>query len=252
MGWGWPLLAAVTVSGAALLGSGAILLLGARAQKATAWLLSFAIGALLGVATLGLLPEALASQPPERVMSLFLGGIFGFIALERALRWRHLHGEHQHRDAEHALARPTAPLLLWGDALHNLVDGLVLGISFQVSPEVGLLSTAAVFAHEVPQELGDFAVLLESGMARGRAFWLNYLSAAAVIPGALVSYAGGSRFTPLIGWLLPVAAGSFVYIALANLVPSLHHRRGRAVGVLQLLLILVGIWVVRLLGSLEG
>lgn len=252
MSWIWPVVAGLAASIAAVLGSAAILALGGRAERASTWLLPFAIGTLLGAATLGLLPEALDHAPVDRAMPLLLAGMVAFILFERALRWRHPHEPHPGEVHRHAHAgRATAVVLLWGDALHNFVDGLVLGVSFGVSTEVGIATSIAVFAHEVPQEIGDFAVLLESGMPRRRAFLLNYLSASAVLPGAALSFAWSSASERMIGWLLPMAAGGFIYIALADLVPTLHHRRGVGTGVAQLALVLAGIGVVWALSGLR-
>lgn len=242
MAWWWPLLGGFAASTAALAGSGLILVLGRRAERAASWLYAYAIGTLLGTAVLGLLPEALEQAPPGRVSWLFLAGILGFIFFERALRWRHPH--HHGQEQMHSA---TALTLLWGDALHNFIDGLVLGVSFQLGPELGAAAVVAVFTHEVPQELGDFAVLLESGMSKWRAVGLNYLSALTSIPGALLAYAGAGQ-GELLGWLLPLAAGSFVYIALADLVPALHHRQGARAGVLQLSLVLLGVATISAVG----
>jgi zinc and cadmium transporter len=250
----FPIAAAIGVSVAALIGSGVILLLGKRGERAEIWLLSYAIGTLLGAATLGLLPEAIEHASVEAVMPLLLGGIIAFIIIERVIRWRHTHEGHDH--VEHhgsgEIDRATGIVLLWGDGIHNFVDGLVIGVTFRVSPELGVLSTLAIFAHEVPQEIGDFAVLLRSGMSKLRAVILNYLSAAAVIPGAILAFFWTGASTGTIGLLLPIAAGSFIYIALSDLVPSLHHRRGRWAGTLQIVLILIGVATMVLLRGLHG
>lgn len=246
--WLWPLAAAVGVSSSALLGSGLLLLLGRRAERTAGWLLAFAVGSLLGAALLLLLPEALEHVPPGRALPVLLAGIVGFILFEKVLRWRHPHhlheGEHTH------VERVTGVMLLWGDALHNLVDGLVLGVAFHAGPEVGLATSMAIFTHEVPQELADFAILLGTGMARTRALLLNFLSALAVVPGALLSFAWAGAAQGAAGWLLPLAAGGFLYIALANLVPALHHRQGTGVGLLQMALLLLGIAAIWGLGLL--
>jgi zinc and cadmium transporter len=244
----WPILAALVVSGAAIIGSTAILLLGARAERAAVWILSFAIGTLAGGAALHLLPEALHVRPIREVMQLFLAGIVLFIALERAIRWRHTH-LHEEVEEPHHHEKATAEVLLWGDALHNFTDGIVLGVTFSVSPQLGLIATIAIFAHEVPQEIGDFAVLLGSGMPRRRALVLNYLSAVTVVPGALAAWLWSSSFRFAIGWLLPIAAGGFLYIALADLVPSLHHRRGAWAGLAQIALIVAGAAVIYFAGE---
>lgn len=242
----WPILAALVVSVAAIIGSTAILLLGTRAERASVWILSFAIGTLTGGAALHLLPEALRTRAEEEVMLLFIAGMVLFIAVERTVRWRHthIHGEEERHHQE-----VTAEVLLWGDAIHNFTDGIVLGVTFSASPQLGIVATIAVFAHEVPQEIGDFAVLLGSGMPRRRALMLNYLSAATVIPGAAAAWLWSSAFRSAIGWLLPVAAGGFVYIALADLVPSLHHQRGGWAAVIQLTLIVLGVATIYLAGE---
>lgn len=244
----WALLAAFVASSAALIGSMLLLVFGDRAQRTGVWLLAYAIGTLLGAATLGMLPEALETAPPTQTMWLFLWGMLGFVALERALRWRHPHEPHADRAHHPEMEAATATMILWGDALHNFVDGLVLGISFGVSMEVGIAASIAVFAHEVPQEIGDMAILLGSGMPKRRALVLNYLSASTVIPGAVVAFIWASESASVIPWLLPAAAGGFVYIALANLVPALHHRRGPAASLAQLLLIGIGVWTIWAIG----
>jgi zinc and cadmium transporter len=228
----WPVLAALIVSAAAIIGSTAILLLGNRAERAAVWVLSFAIGTLTAGAALHLLPEAIHTRPIEDVMLLFIGGIVLFIAAERAIRWRHTH-LHEKEEERH----------------HDRVC-IVLGVTFSASPQLGLIATIAVFAHEVPQEIGDFAVLLGSGMPRHRAVLLNYLSAITVVPGAIAAWLWSSAFRHAIGWLLPIAAGGFIYIALADLVPSLHHRRGRWAAVTQIVLIVVGVATIYFTGEL--
>jgi zinc and cadmium transporter len=245
--WIWCVAAGLVASTAALVGSAAILLAGERAERAAIWLLSFAVGTLLGAGTLGLLPEALEHVSIDRAMPLFLAGMVLFISIERVLRWRHPHQPHPGHPGHPPVERATAAMLLWGDAVHNFIDGLVLGVSFGVGVEVGIAASIAILAHEVPQEIGDFAVLVGSGMPRKRAVALNYLSGLTVVPGALVSFAWSSASHAMIGWLLPLAAGGFVYIALADLVPALHHRRGTGAGFAQVLLVLLGvgaIWAV--------
>ena len=249
MTWIWPVLSGIVASSAALIGAALILLLGERARRAAIWLLAYAIGTLLGAATLGMIPEALETAPVGRTMWLFLIGMLGFVALERALRWRHPHEPHADRAHHPEMEPATAMMILWGDALHNFIDGLVLGVSFGVSTEVGLAASIAIFAHEVPQEIGDFAILIGAGMPKRRAIALNYLAAVTVIPGALVAFIWASTTAGVIPWLLPLAAGGFVYIALANLVPALHHRRGAGAGIMQMALIGFGVWTIWVIGG---
>jgi zinc and cadmium transporter len=243
----WPILAALVVSAAAIVGSTSILLLGSRAERAAVWVLSFAIGTLIAGSALHLLPEALEIAATDQVMLLFLGGIILFIAIERAVRWRHTH-VHEGEEVHHHEA--TAEVLLWGDALHNFTDGIVLGVTFSVSTELGVIASIAIFAHEVPQEIGDFAVLIGTGMPRRRALALNYLSAITVVPGAIAAWVWSGWFSAAISWLLPIAAGGFMYIALADLVPSLHHRRGAWAGIAQIALVIAGVAVIYLTGQM--
>jgi zinc and cadmium transporter len=248
MPWLWPVLAALLASTAALAGSALILALGRRAERAAVWLLAYAVGTLLGAAFLGLVPEALERAPPGRTMALLLAGILGFVALERALRWRRPHEHRAGEDHSPAVERVTATMILWGDALHNLVDGVVMGAAFAAGPAIGLSTALAVFAHEVPQEIGDFAILLGSGMERRRAVWLNWLSGLATVPGALAAWAWSSEVAGAAGWLLPIAAGGFTYIALADLVPALHARRGAGAALAQTALVLAGVGTIWALG----
>jgi zinc and cadmium transporter len=245
-----PMLAGLLASTAALFGSILILSMRDRAERLAQWLVSFAIGTLLGAAILSLLPEALAHAAPEHVAWLFLAGIVAFIAFERVLRWRHPHHHDPGETHRPRLERETGAMILWGDAIHNFTDGLVLGVSFQVGWEAGLAAAIAIFAHEVPQEIGDFAILLDTGMPRVRALLLNYLSALTVIPGAGIAFVWSGVSVEAMGWLLPLAAGGFVYIALADLIPALQHHRGITSAAIQLGLIMVGIAVIAALGAM--
>lgn len=242
------ILSAFAVSLTALIGSTALLMLGERAERAAVWIVAFAVGTLCGAATLHVLPEALERASAERVMLLFLAGMLFFIAVERLIRWRHTHAQSHER--EHL--EPTAQLILWGDGLHNLIDGIVIGVAFSASPQLGTVTFLAVFAHEVPQEIGDFAVLLSSGMERKRALALNYVAAFTVVPGAVAGAIWGAGLGEAVHTLLPLAAGGFVYIALADLVPAMHHRRGLPGAILQIGLVVLGAGTIRWVSSLFG
>jgi zinc and cadmium transporter len=249
MSWLWPLLAGFCSSLATLLGSGLLLTLGKRAEAASTWLLSFAIGTLLGTATLDLLPAGMLHAKVPEAMALFLAGMVAFIAFERVIRWRHPHEPSHGRAHAIRVDRETARLVLWGDTLHNFVDGMVLGAAFSSSLATGLSATLAVVAHELPQEIGDFAVLLSSGLSKRRALLLNYLVALTVIPGIALTLVFAEASAGLRSWLLPPAAGTFIYIALADLVPALHHRRGAAAAAAQLALLLAGIGIIALVSE---
>jgi zinc and cadmium transporter len=249
MGLLWAIAAALLASAAAAVGAGLILALGARAERAAVWLLAFAAGTLLGSAALGLLPEALERAPADRTLALFLAGVVAFFAFERLLRARAPHAHRAGESHRPEVEPATAAMILWGDGLHNLVDGFVLGVAVRVGPEVALPAAFAVFAHEVPQEVGDFAVLLGAGMRRGRAFLLNGLSALATVPGAIAGWGWSGASSDLTSWLLPLAAGGFVYIALAGLVPALQRRSGPVAGAVHVVLLVAGIAAVSWLGG---
>lgn len=219
------------------IGGAALLLLFPRAIRQTLVpaLVSFAAGVLLGAAFLGMIPKAIASDPGAPILASVLAGLVLFFVLEKLVLWRHCH------DADCPVHGQAAPLILFGDALHNFVDGVVIAAAFLVSVPLGITTALAVIAHEVPQEVGDFAILLDSGYSRTRALWLNTLSSTATLPGALVGYFWLAQMNQAIPYILALSAASFIYIALADLVPSLHQRTSRANALWQLALLLAGI-----------
>ena len=198
------------------------------------WLVSYAVGTLLGVALLALLPEALAGDAPAaRVFESLLGGILLFFVLEKLVLWRHCHTN----DCEvHGTA---ASLVLIGDAFHNFVDGAMIGAAVLTSLPLGVSTAIAVATHEVPQEVGDFAVLLHAGYSRRRALLLNVLSGVSALARRRARGAargrGRQRCKP---YLLCIAAASFLYIAMSDLIPDLHS--GRIAGSAFRQLVLVG------------
>ena len=209
-------------------------------------LLAFAVGTLLGAAFLGLLPEATEGIGPRSAMALALLGVLLFFFLEKTLLWRHCHDP---ACPTHAAA---GYLILVGDGLHNLVDGLVIGAAFVVDLRLGVMTGVAVLAHEVPQEVGDFALLLEAGLSPRRALVYNLLSAATIFPGVVVGNLLAGRVDVAAGAALALAAGGFLYVALADLVPVLHARLDRAAIRHQLLPLLIGvalIWAAGRLGA---
>ena len=198
-------------------------------------LLSYATGTLLGAAFLGMIPTALRQATPTQVSATVLGGLVMFFVLEKLFVWRHCHDE---ECPEHSAA---APMILFGDAFHNLLDGVAIAAAFLTSVPLGVATSLAVIAHEVPQEVGDFAILLHSGYGRGRAFAYNLLSSSATLPGALFGYLfldAARRLTP---FFLAVSAASFIYVAMADLVPHLHRQPGLRSMAAQSVLLLAGI-----------
>jgi zinc and cadmium transporter len=204
-------------------------------------LVGYAAGVLLGAAFLGMIPTALARSEGAAILPTVLAGLVLFFLLEKLVLWRHCHDG---RCEAHGRA---APLILIGDAFHNFVDGVVIAAAFLVSIPLGIGTSLAVIAHEVPQEVGDFAILLDAGYGRAKAFWLNLLSAAATLPGALVSYFWLAQVGEAIPFILALSAASFIYIALADLIPALHRRMAAVDSMLQLALLLAGIGTIALM-----
>jgi zinc and cadmium transporter len=210
-----------------------------RLSRLVAVLVSFSTGTLLGAAFLGMLPHAAGSMGFAKTSRTVLIGIVAFYVLERLLVWRHCH------QTDCDVHASSGPLLIIGDAFHNFVDGIVIAGAFLQSLSLGLATAISVFAHEMPQELGDFVVLLQSGYSRGRALALNVLSSLAAILGAVFGYFLFSVARSTIPYLLAFSAASFVYIALADLVPVQRKRTRFAALILELALVLIGIVIVR-------
>jgi zinc and cadmium transporter len=199
------------------------------------WLVSYAVGALLGVALLALLPEALASLDPTRMFGILLAGILTFFILEKLVLWRHCHTH----DCE--VHGTTASIILIGDAFHNFIDGAVIATAVLTSVPLGLNTAIAVTAHEIPQEVGDFAILLANGYSRSKALVLNALSGAAGVAGAILAYVAVEQIPRIQPYLLTFAAASFLYVAMSDLIPDLHRGRIDAKAFRQVLLIVAGV-----------
>jgi zinc and cadmium transporter len=199
--------------------------------------ISVAVGALLGDAIIHLIPEALENSTNKLLTSiLIITGVIFFFILEKVLHWHH-HGE----DKDDNYIHPVGQLVLFSDGVHNFMDGIIIGASFLVSIPVGLATTVAVILHEIPQEIGDFAVLLHSGYSKKRALWLNFLSAITALAGAAVLFAARGVAQISSTWLLPIAAGGFIYIAVADLIPELHKTTEAKNSVAQIAAVLVGV-----------
>ena len=185
-------------------------------------LVSFSVGVLLAAAFLNILPEAAQRLPFYEVGATVLAGILLFFALEKTALWRH---DHTHRGAT-GMSLPTGLMIVVGDGLHNFVDGVLIAAAFLQDPALGVATTTAVIAHEIPQEVGDFMVLLAAGYSRQRALLLNAVSGSAAVAGGLVGYVVLQGVQGAIPYLLALAAASFIYIAVADLVPALQiHRK---------------------------
>jgi zinc and cadmium transporter len=204
------------------------------------WLISYATGTLLGAAFLGMIPAGLSRAPAAKLMATVLAGIVLFFVLEKLVLWRHCH------DSECEIHGRAGPLILIGDAFHNFVDGVVIAAAFLSSIPLGIAASFAVIAHEIPQEIGDFAILLDNGYGRMKAFVLNTLSAAATLPGAVVAYFWLGETRGAVPYILAISAASFIYIAAADLIPGLHRQVTLAASLGQLALLLAGIGTIAL------
>ncbi len=218
-----------------LVASGVLLITDSARSKVIPWLVSYAVGALLGVAMLALLPAALEELPPSRVFATLLWGILLFFVLEKLVLWRHCHVH----DCE-VHDGSVIPVLV-GDAFHNFVDGAVVAAAVMTSVPLGITTAFAVAAHEIPQEVGEFAILLHAGYSRGKALMLNVLSAAASAAGAVAALLAFDMVPRLLPYFLALAAASFLYVAMADLIPGLHRGRTDAGSLRQILLIAAGI-----------
>lgn len=199
--------------------------------------ISLAVGALLGDAFIHLIPEAFEKTNNTLVVSLLIiVGILLFFTIEKFLHWHH-HGEDKEEDSIH----PVGKLVLFTDGFHNLIDGIIIGVSFLISTHVGIATTLAVILHEIPQEIGDFAVLIHSGYSKKMALFLNFISALMSIVGLAVAFIFGAMAESLVLWVIPIAAGGFIYIAVADLIPELHKTHKIKYSMVQLLVILLGI-----------
>ena len=202
------------------------------------WLVSYAVGALLGVALLALLPEALAELPPQAVFETLLVGILIFFVLEKLVLLRHCHTDDCH---VHAAA---APLVFIGDAFHNFLDGAIICTAVLTSVPLGINTAIAVAAHEIPQEVGDVAVLLAAGYSRGRALLLNVITGLSGILGALLAFAAVEIVPGVRPYVLAISSASLLYIAMSDLIPDLHRGEIDANGLRQVALIAAGIFTV--------
>ncbi|MDP6580634.1 MAG: ZIP family metal transporter [Vicinamibacterales bacterium] len=240
------LLAAVGLS---LVGSGSgvliaspLLLLGQRTRlQLVPGLISYAVGTLLGVALLALVPEALESLESPEALGALLAGILGFFMLEKLVIWRHCH------TADCEAHDTSAALLLIGGGLHNFTDGAIVGAAVLTSLPLGLTTALAVAAHQIPQEVGDFAILLDAGYSRTRAFVLNALSASTCAIGAIAVYGAASWTPTALPYVLAVAAGSFLYVAMSDLIPGLHREAVDQGAVHQVVLIAAGVATIMIL-----
>jgi zinc and cadmium transporter len=217
----WILLATLATGVLSVLAAAPIAF--AIARRWIPLLVSYAVGVLLGAAFLDLLPEAAESLPLIHVCATVLAGILAFFMLEKIALWHHAHPATDGASTWQGI-QPAGPMILIGGALHNFTDGVLLAAAFLTDTQLGLVTTAAVVAHEIPREMGDFAVLLDSGFSWRRALYWNVLVSLAAMGGGVLGYFALSVAQPAIPYVVALAAASFIYIAIADLVPGLHQH----------------------------
>ena len=259
----WIILCTLISGVLSVLAAGVFLALPARQrEKVLPHLVSFATGALLGAALLALIPHAVLGAGSERVHEVgiaLIAGIALFFVLEKFLLWRHCHDDHcdehtvgdahsghDHHDHEGARKKASGSLVLVGDALHNTLDGVLIAAAFLTDVHLGIVTSIAIMAHEIPQEVGNFAVLLHSGMSRGRALGLNLLTSLTAVVGGVVGYFALEPAVRILPFALAVAASSLLYVAVADLIPGLHRRIDPRSSITQVLLIGAGIAIIAL------
>jgi zinc and cadmium transporter len=221
--------------GGLLVASGVLLIKEPARARLIPWLVSYAVGALLGASMLEILPKALEQLAPTQVFTTLLIGILLFFVLEKLVLWRHCH---THDCEVHDGA--VLPVIV-GDGFHNFVDGAVIAAAAMTSLPLGISTAVAVTAHEIPQEVGDFAILLHAGYSRSRALMLNVISALANVAGAMAAYFAFERVPVLLPYFLALSAASFLYVAMADLIPGLHRGRTDASSLRQIVLIAAGV-----------
>lgn len=243
--WLYTLLSVAVVSALSLAGAVTLGLSEERLKRTLLFLVSFSAGALLGDVFIHILPEIMAGDAARSYGFYILGGILLFFALERLLLWHHSHTSH--KEEVHAMTHLT----VIGDALHNFLDGVTIAAAFIVSVPVGVATAIAVALHEVPQELGQFAVLVHGGWSQKKALRYNFFSALTAFLGALLVLLFSQSFSEAPAALLGLGAASFIYIALSDLIPELHKETDPRRFALQLACMLAGIAIMALLLLLE-
>jgi len=240
--WLYTMGSVVIVSLISLIGVFSISIDEKRLSKMLLFLVSFAAGALLGDAFFHLLPESVEAGLELKTSLFILVGIFAFFILEKIICWRHCHiptsEKHPH---------PVGMMNLVGDGFHNLMDGMIIGGSYLVSIPLGVSTTIAVILHEIPQEMGDFGILVHAGYSIKKALIFNFLSALTAVAGAMLTLIIGLKAQSVSTFLVPFTIGSFVYIATADLIPELKKETALKKSLLQLLFILLGAGVMALL-----
>ncbi|MDD2224723.1 MAG: ZIP family metal transporter [Candidatus Shapirobacteria bacterium] len=247
----FSIIATVLVSLISLIGIFFIFIKTPVLKKITLFLVSFAIGGLLGDAFIHLIPESFKSQNQSLSASLLIIlGILIFFAIEKILRWRHCHDPNCHQDSEDSSHSTLINLI--GDTVHNLTDGMIIAASFMVSIPLGVTTSLAVVLHEIPQEIGNFGIFIHNGLSISKSLVYNFISALASVLGVILTFLLGQYFINVASFLVPITAGGFIYLAASDLIPELHRHQSRAKhSLLQLFFIILGVALMSLLVFLE-
>jgi zinc and cadmium transporter len=227
-----------SIGSVALAGS-MLLLDNKKLELVSTYLMYLAGGTLLGAAFLGMIPRAITMADPFLIFQTVMFGILLFFLLEKIILWRSC----RNKDCERHI-NAAAPIILIGDAFHNAIDGIVIAAAFLTSTKLGIFVTLSVVLHEIPQELGDFGILIKSGFSRRKAFWYNILSGATAIVFGVAAFYTLDSLRSLIPYALAFSASSFLYIALADLIPEMHRKTSFKASISQVLLITLGILII--------
>lgn len=203
--------------------------------------ISFAAGTLLGTAFFDLMPEAL-EEAGEGMFVWIVFGVLFFFVVERFIHWFHHHGNEGWCDKDHT--DPTVPLIIIGDSIHNFIDGVVIAASFLVNIPLGIITALAVAAHEIPQEIGDFAVLLHEKVSRRKVIMFNLFSALASLVGALLMFYLRETLVTYLPVFISITAGFFIYIASSDLIPEIHHEKRKGFAFYETVLLFLGVFIV--------
>lgn len=214
-------------------------------QKVSHFLASFAAGTLLGASFFDLMPEAAGEMGGVNIFSWTLIGILAFFLLERFIHWFHHHHSHFSKTSE-----PTASLIILGDSVHNFIDGIAIAAAFLVSIPLGITTAFAVAAHEIPQEIGDFGILIHKGLSRKKIVLVNILSAATAFIGAILTFLLGDVIKDVLPALLSLTAGFFIYIAASDIIPEIHEENRKGFAFIESMLLLLGVSIIWVFVSL--
>lgn len=232
---------------------GVVLILNHKyALRISHYLSAFAAGTLLGTAFLDLLPEAIHESGTEEIVVWSLIGFLIFFLLQRFIHWSHHHQTEEKSETKKP-PKSVVALILLGDTVHNFIDGVVIAATFFISVPLGIVTSLAVAAHEIPQEIGDFGIMLQSGIKKGKVLLFNVLSGVTAMAGALLTFGYGESIEVFNPYLLALAAGFFIYIAASDLIPEIHNEEKKITAFIETVVLLFGVVAIAvLLQLLEG